>query len=89
MQEKLKDTPVGNKIVAFISISASIVVVLFAAFQLFDVLDDSINVCVPLLGVINSCQAYLQWNANRKLAYFSIGTAVFIFICAFVVFFVK
>jgi len=44
---------------------------------------------MPLMGVTMLCQSYMQWNNSRKVAYFSIGTAAFIFICSVVVFFFK
>ncbi len=89
MKIKWKDIPTAYKIVTVISVSTSALVVLFGILQLFNIWDMSINVCIPLLGVVNSCQAYLQWGTNRKTAYFCIGTAVFIFICSVVVFFIK
>lgn len=41
------------------------------------------------MGVTLLCQAYIQWNTSRKVAYFSIGAAVFIFICAIAAFLCK
>ena len=49
----------------------------------------TLNVFMPLMGVTMLCQAYMQWNTSRKVDYFSIGTAAFIFVCSIVVFFVK
>lgn len=78
-----------HKLVTVISIPASLSVVVLAVLQIFDVWDQAVNVFMPLMGVTMLCQAYIQWNNSRKVAYFSIGTAVFIFICAIVVFFIK
>lgn len=78
-----------HKLVTAISIPASLSVVVLAVLQIFDVWDQAVNVFMPLMGVTMLCQAYIQWNNSRKVAYFSIGTAVFIFICAIVVFFIK
>ena len=89
MRTKWEDIPKAHKVVTVISVSVSALVVLFAVMQLFNIWDRSVSVCVPLLGVVNSCQAYLQWKSNRKTAYFCIGTAVFIFICSFVILFVQ
>ena len=41
------------------------------------------------MGVTLLCPAYIQWNMSRKAAYFSIGAAVFIFICAIAEFLCK
>ena len=88
MKPNRKDTPISYKIVTIISILASLSVIVLAVLQMiFDVWKQAINVCMPLMGVTMLCQSYLQWNNSRKVAYFSIGTAVFIFICAIIVFF--
>ena len=84
-----KDTPVLHKVITILSVLVSLSVVVLAVLQMFDIWDRAINLCCPLLGVEMLCQAYTQWNTNRKVAYFSIGTAAFIFICSIVVFFVK
>ena len=78
-----------HKIVTMISVAVSLAVVVLAVLQIFDIWEQAVNICVPLMGVSMLCQAYIQWNTSRKTAYFSIGTAVFIFICAVIVFFIK
>ncbi|MBQ3066119.1 MAG: hypothetical protein IJC98_07780 [Clostridia bacterium] len=89
MKSKWTDAPLLHKIVTIISLLASLSVVVLAVLQMFDIWNQAINICVPLMGITTLCQAYTQWNASRKVAYFSIGTAAFVFICAIVVFFVK
>ncbi len=89
MNTKWKEAPILHKTVTVISILASLSVVVLAMLQMFDIWNQAINICVPLMGVTMLCQAYMQWNNSRKVAYFSIGTAAFIFICAIVVFFIK
>ena len=89
MKSKWKDVSLLHKIVLIISIIASLSVIVFAVLQIFDIWNQAINICIPLMGITMLCQAYIQWNTSRKVAYFSIGTAVFIFICAIVVFFIK
>lgn len=89
MKTKWKDTPPAHKVVTICSVIVSLAVAVLALLYLFEVWDNAINVCVPLLGVEMLCQAYIQWNTSRKVAYFSIGTAAFIIICSIVVFFVK
>ncbi len=89
MKSKWKEAPLLFKIITATSILASLAVVVLAVLQIFDIWNQAINVCMPLMGVTMLCQAYMQWNNSRKVAYFSIGTAAFIFICAIVVFFVK
>ena len=89
MKSKWKDVPLMQKIVTIISIVVSLSVVVLGILQIFEIWIYAINLCIPLMGVVNLCQAYVQWNTSRKVAYFSIGTAVFIFICALVVFFIR
>ena len=88
---KTKELSALHKIIFVISIIASLAVVVLAVLQIFDIWSQAINVYMhmPLMGVTMLCQAYMQWNNSRKVAYFSIGTAAFIFICTIVVFFVK
>ncbi len=89
MKTRWKDIPLMHKIVTMISLAVSLAVVVLAVLQIFDIWEQAVNICVPLMGVSMLCQAYIQWNTSRKTAYFSIGTAVFIFICAIIVFFIK
>jgi len=89
MKLSRKETPLMYKVITTVSILVSLSVVVLAVLQIFDVWRQAANVYMPLMGVTMLCQAYMQWNNSRKVAYFSIGTAVFIFICAMVVFFVK
>ena len=89
MKTNWGNTPTSYKIVTIISILASLSTVVLSVLQMFDIWDQAINVFMPLMGVTMLCQAYIQWNNSRKVAYFSIGTAAFIFICTIVVFFVK
>ena len=86
---KWQDAPLLHKVVTIISILASLCVVVLAVLQIFEVWEQAINVFMPLMGVTMLCQSYMQWNNSRKIAYFSIGTAAFIFMCAIVVFFLK
>ena len=89
MKNKWEDASLLYKVVTIISVIASLSVVVLAVLQMFDIWDQAINVFMPLMGVTMLCQAYIQWNNSRKLAYFSIGTAAFIFICSILIFFVK
>ena len=78
-----------KKTITVISVIVNLAVVILAILQIFDVWSQATNVCIPLMGVSMLCQAYIQWTTSRKVAYFSIGTAVFILICSIVVFFIK
>lgn len=75
--------------ITVLSILVSVCVILLAALQISGKYENATDILVPLLGLILLCQAYTQWQSQRKVAYFSIVTAVFIFVCSIVVFFVK
>lgn len=87
MKLKWKNASVLDRIVTLISIAASVTVLVLAILQIFEVWSQAVNLFIPLLGVVELCQAYMYWNTSRKIAYFSLGTAVFIFICAAIVIF--
>jgi len=71
------------------SILVSVCVILLATLQISGKYENATDILVPLLGLNLLCQAYTQWQSQRKVAYFSIATAIFIFVCTVVVFFVK
>ena len=87
MKENWKKIPLPHKIVSTISILTSLAVIVLAVLQIFGILQTAIY--IPLMGVTMLCQAYLLWNTSRKVAYYSIGTAVFIFICTIAVFLIS
>lgn len=89
MKTKWKDTPLKHRIVTVFSVIVSLSVVVLAVLQMFDIWTQAVNYCVPLMGVNMLCQTYIQWNTSRKTAYFSLGCAAFIFVCAIAVFFLK
>jgi len=89
MKTKWKDTPLSHKIITVFSMIVSLAVVTLAILQMFDIWTQAINLCIPLMGVNLLCQTYIQWNTSRKVAYFSLGCAVFVFACAIAVFFLK
>lgn len=89
MSTQWKDQPLLYKIVLIASILVSVAVIVFAVLGIFDVLPDAGNIYIPLLGVASLCQTYLQWNRSRTAAYFNLGAAIIIFICAACVFFIK
>ena len=80
MKSKWKDMPLLHKVVTIASMLISLAVIVLAILQIFDIWTQAVNVLVPLTGVTMLCQAYTQWNISRKVAYFSIGVAVFVFI---------
>ena len=89
MMKIWKEASVSQKTVSVVSVIFGLAVVVLAMLQILDVWNQAIHIFVPLMGVINLCLAYLQWNASRKIAYINLFTSAFIFVCAIVVFFIK
>ena len=89
MESTPKDKTMLQKAVNWISILLNLSIVVLGALQLLQIWNEASNVFVPLMGVSMLCQAYKHWHSYRKLAFFSIGAAVFVFICTIVVFFIK
>ena len=89
MKTKWKDSPLSHKIITVFSVIVSLAVVTLAILQIFEIWTQAINLCIPFMGVNLLCQTYTQWNTSRKTAYFSLGCAVFVFVCAIAVFFIK
>ena len=85
----MKKTSLMHTLVTIASIIISLSIVALAALQISGKYKNATDILVPLLGLNLLCQAYTQWKRNRKIAYFSIGTAILIFICSIVVFFIK
>ncbi len=89
MKTNRKDASLTYKIVNLISIVSSIAVLVLAIMQIFDIWSQSANLYVPMLGVVMLCKAYTEWHKDRKIAYISLGVAIFVFACATAIFILK
>lgn len=78
-----------DKIIIILRIIISIVVMLAAIIQLLGIWNKAINIAVPLLGVLMIVQAIQEWKSSRGVAILGICSAIFIFICSFVAFFMS
>lgn len=87
MKQTQKVIPRWQLAVTVVSLLASVLIIILATLQLTQVWENAIYAYMPLIGIVNLCHACLHWEKNRKLAYFSAGTAAFIFICALLVWF--
>ncbi|MDF2820118.1 MAG: hypothetical protein K0R15_559 [Clostridiales bacterium] len=77
----------GNrKIIIITKITCSIIVIILALIQLIGIWDKAIYINEPLLGIVMLIQAIEHWEKNRKLAIFSLGVSLFVFVCAIVIF---
>ena len=87
MKRKWTEMPVADKFMLIVRIVASILVVAFAALQLLGVWDKAINLAAPLMGIVLLIQSVQEWKKQRGVAIFGLCTALFIFGCAIVVWF--
>ena len=78
-----------EKVLVVLRMIISIIVMIAALIQLLGIWDTAINVAVPLLGILMIVQSIQEWKTNRGAAILSICSAIFIFICSFVAFFMK
>ena len=69
-----------RKIVSVATLISSIGVIVLAMLYLLSIWQDAAYAYIPLTGVNLACQAYTQWDPNRKIAWFNLGAAVFIFL---------
>lgn len=89
MKTKWKDQPILHKIASIFSIAVSIAIIVLAIIQLFGLWSDAGYVYVPLMGINLLLQAYAQWKTNRKIAIFTLCSAIFVLVCAVVVYIIK
>lgn len=78
-----------RKIVSAATLISSIGVIVLAVLYLLNVWENAAYAYIPLMGVNLACQAYTQWDPNRKIAWFNLGAAVFIFLAYFAVVIMK
>lgn len=89
MKTNWKEKSKSDKIVTVFMMICSISVIIMSMLQITDVWENAINFMEPMLGIIMLLQAFQNWKKERLTAIFSLCVAIFIFIVAFVVFFVK
>lgn len=89
MKTNPNETSVLYKTLNIFFMVLNVAVMALAWVQLLGIWEKAINLFCPLLMISIVGQACLQWNKNRKFAYFHIVTAVIMLMFAIVVFFVK
>lgn len=67
----------------------AIFVIVFGILQITNVWGNSITICEIFLGILMITQAILQWKKNKGVALFSLCTAIFIFVIAFIILFIR
>ena len=84
-----KEKTIGDKIVTVLTMVCSVAIIVLALLQLTGVWESAIYVFEPLMGVVMLLQAYRCRKNQRSVAILSLCTAVFIFIVAGVIFFLR
>lgn len=74
---------------SIVRIIISVAIVVLALLQLLNVWENAAYVYIPLMGIMMVIQGIQEWKRSRGLAIFSLCTAAFMFVCTFVVYFVK
>lgn len=74
-----KNKTLSMKILTIIGLIISIAIIVLALLQIFDIWDTSIKIFEPLTGVLMLIQSIENWKTERKLAIFSLITAIFLF----------
>ena len=68
------------KFLRILGIIISIIVILFAFLQLFNIFERGDYVFIPGLGILMIIQALENWNKNFEQDRFSLGVGTFIFV---------
>lgn len=79
----------AEKVLIIMRIIISIIVLIASIVQLLGIYNKAINLAVPLLGLLLLVQSIQEWKASRGVAILGFCSAIFIFICSFVVFFMS
>jgi len=78
-----------ERIIKITAVVLSTIVIIFSVLGLLDVIDFSLYITTPLLGVILALQAYIHWQKNKGVAIFSLCVAIFMIITTAIVIFLK
>lgn len=89
MKKRWNEKTSIEKVLVIMRIVISIIVMVAAIIQLLGVWDKAINIAVPLLGILMIVQSIQEWKTSRGVAILGICSAIFIFVCSFVAFFMK
>lgn len=89
MKKNWNERTTADKILIIMRIVISVVVMLAAMVQILGVWNKAINVAVPLVGILMLVQSIQEWKTSRASAILGLCTAIFIFVCSCVVFFMK
>lgn len=79
----------NEKVLYVLSGICSIIIIILASMQILGIWKNAADIFEPVLGVLMLIQAIQNWRKNKKVAIFSLCVAIFIFICAIIIFFIR
>lgn len=78
----------AEKVLTISGVIISIAVIVLAIMQMIGLWKNAFLVSEPLLGVLMVINALNIYKYNKRVAFFNLGIAVFIFIIAIITFFI-
>ena len=85
-KENWQQTSLFMKVIRIISIILSVLIIIFSALQIFNVMQNAEYICLSLLGLLMMIQAIQYWKTSKGIAIFSIFVAVFEFVVVIICF---
>lgn len=78
-----------GKVLTIFGLIISVIVIVLAFLQVFNVWNNAIYVYEPLVGVLMIIKAIEFWKTNKSIAFFLLFVAIFTFIVSIFIFVVK
>ena len=79
----------GEKVLSVISAICSIIIIILACMQIFNIWKNAINVLEPILGIFILIQAIQNWKKNKVVAILNLCVSIFIFLVCIFIFIIK
>lgn len=87
MKSKWNGLMIAGKVLYIARLVGATGAIIFALLQMFEIWEKAIHVSTPLMGVVLLLQATQEWKKQRGMAILGLCAALFIFVCAIVVWF--
>ena len=78
-KENWQQTSLFMKVIRIIGIILSVLIIIFAVLQIFNVMQNAGYIYLPLIGLLMITQAIQNWKTSKGVAIFSIFVAAFDF----------
>ena len=89
IKESFLNASKHEKYAVIVGVFSSIIVIICALLQIFSIWNGAIVICEIFMGISMISQAILHWKKNRGIAIFSLCIAIFIFVVACFILFVR